>query len=619
MKTRFLILFLFAAIVVNAQSKNFSFNPANPLQNQKITVTFDAKGTSLEKAKDVKAFVYEYGKDLYSTSEYEVKSNQFTVTPSDSALGLFIVFKGGEKQDDNGGKGYVIQLSGKDGKLLAGADAALANAYAFWVAYLDLSRDNEKSILLFDKDFAANPSIKNDFLSGYFYALNNIDPVKAKDIIKPELDKIAVMPNLSEDQYALMATWYERIKDTENAAKYKKIYNEKYPTNETVLTEKFAALRKTNDLEEKTKLITEIQKDFAKSKNFPYFLSDYARALLANKKYQETFDYLEKNYRPEITNLYNSLANTLIKKDTLLNLAQKSLDLGIKKAKANSKYISPTKPPYMTNEEWYQNNDYTTALLLSTQGELYEKLGKNEEALKAFNEAVTLNKEEDPEVNEAYVKLLVELNKFDKAKESLEKYIKDGHSTPAMKDLLSQAFSKTGGSTDKFDSYYSSLKEIANKKMRDELKDKLLNDPAPLFTLKDLDGNEVSLTSLKGKTVIVDFWATWCGPCLASFPAMQKAVEKFSGNDKVKFLFVNTWERVEDKIQNAKDFIAKNKYPFQVLMDLDNSVITSYKVSGIPTKFIIDKNGNIRFKSVGYNGDSDAMVEEISTMISLIE
>jgi thiol-disulfide isomerase/thioredoxin len=137
--------------------------------------------------------------------------------------------------------------------------------------------------------------------------------------------------------------------------------------------------------------------------------------------------------------------------------------------------------------------------------------------------------------------------------------------------------------------------------------------------LKDLDGNEVSLTSLKGKTVIVDFWATWCGPCLASFPAMQKAVEKFSGNDKVKFLFVNTWERVEDKIQNAKDFIAKNKYPFQVLMDLDNSVITSYKVSGIPTKFIIDKNGNIRFKSVGYNGDPDAMVEEISTMISLIE
>jgi len=116
----------------------------------------------------------------------------------------------------------------------------------------------------------------------------------------------------------------------------------------------------------------------------------------------------------------------------------------------------------------------------------------------------------------------------------------------------------------------------------------------------------------------LDFWATWCGPCKASFPGMQKAVQKYANNNNVKFLFVNAWENVSDKKKNAEDFIKKNKYPFQVLLDEQNKVIDSYKVSGIPTKFIIDKAGNIRFMKVGFSGNTDQMVDEISQMISMV-
>ena len=135
----------------------------------------------------------------------------------------------------------------------------------------------------------------------------------------------------------------------------------------------------------------------------------------------------------------------------------------------------------------------------------------------------------------------------------------------------------------------------------------------------DLDGKKVSLADLKDKTVIVDFWATWCGPCLASFPGMKKAVEKYEAGGKVKFLFVNTWENVEDKKKNATDFITKNSYPSHVLLDDKNEVITTYKVSGIPTKFIIDGKGNIRFKSVGFGGDADKLVDELGLMIGMIQ
>jgi peroxiredoxin len=101
---------------------------------------------------------------------------------------------------------------------------------------------------------------------------------------------------------------------------------------------------------------------------------------------------------------------------------------------------------------------------------------------------------------------------------------------------------------------------------------------------------------------------------------MKRAVEKYAQDAEVRFLFINAWERMENKAKkkNAADFIAQNKYPFHVLLDLDNKVIEAYKVEGIPTKFIIDKNGKIRFQSIGFDGNTDKLVEELGAMIESV-
>lgn len=100
---------------------------------------------------------------------------------------------------------------------------------------------------------------------------------------------------------------------------------------------------------------------------------------------------------------------------------------------------------------------------------------------------------------------------------------------------------------------------------------------------------------------------------------MQKMVNKYKDNQNVKFIFVDTWEKGEEKEKNASEFITSNKYSFHVLMDNEDKVVSQFKVEGIPTKFVIDKNGVIRFKAVGFDGNDDKLAQELTAMIEMAE
>lgn len=160
----------------------------------------------------------------------------------------------------------------------------------------------------------------------------------------------------------------------------------------------------------------------------------------------------------------------------------------------------------------------------------------------------------------------------------------------------------------------------------DSLQNRLLSEmitvPAPNFTLKDLDGNVVSLKDLKGKIVVLDFWSTWCVPCKKSFPAMQLAVNTYKNDPSVKFLFIHTWETSKTPVEDVKKYIAQSGFNFQVLMDLKdgagrNAAVEDYGVGAIPAKFVIDKAGNIVFKLTGFTGTDAAALQEISERIKL--
>jgi len=151
------------------------------------------------------------------------------------------------------------------------------------------------------------------------------------------------------------------------------------------------------------------------------------------------------------------------------------------------------------------------------------------------------------------------------------------------------------------------LQTLSVKAATNRTADTSLNQPAPDFQLRDMNGKTVSLADYKGKTLIIDFWATWCIPCRNSFPAVKMAVEKYRNDPNVKFLFIDTRETEAGYQKLAKKFLADNHYPFYTVFDEKsddgkmNAIFKKYVMPGIPTKYFIDRNGTIKYQSVGYN------------------
>ena len=112
---------------------------------------------------------------------------------------------------------------------------------------------------------------------------------------------------------------------------------------------------------------------------------------------------------------------------------------------------------------------------------------------------------------------------------------------------------------------------------------------APDFTVYDLEGNAHKLSDFRGKPVLLNFWASWCGPCQMEMPDFQKYYE--SHGDKVHFVIVNLTDGQQETVESASAFIAEQGYTFPVYYDTDIDAAMKYGVSAVPVSYFIDAEG----------------------------
>ena len=119
---------------------------------------------------------------------------------------------------------------------------------------------------------------------------------------------------------------------------------------------------------------------------------------------------------------------------------------------------------------------------------------------------------------------------------------------------------------------------------------------APDFTLMTMDNKKVSLKDFKGKYIFLNFWATWCGPCIDEMPSMERLYQKFKTRKNFAMLEVSIDKAGTDAV---KKFMTENKLTFSVLLDRDSEVAGAYGVMGIPSTYLIDTQGFVINRAVG--------------------
>lgn len=619
-----IMLTAFSLVVCSKKSPSseLTISPEKAKPGETVTFSYVPGDKNLTSRDKFMLYVYSYSRELPEVKSIELKKSgkkwTGTYQIDKNAYGLVAKIKlDKENEDNNQGKGYIFALYTPDGKLIPGHKAGLALAYASWGQLVGISQDLDQALRLTEEEFQTNPQIKKQFVNSYLRLLQAIKPEGWDKKTQAFLDEISTQPDLDDSTLTTLYRFYAQMGNQEKAMA---IFQQaqKNPKGEFFQIQAVMQLQSIQDSKQRIDFFKKFQAEFPDSKYLESIIGFITQGFFQENKLDEAINFLEE-YREKAQPYYfYAIASQASQTEGQSDLALKAIDSGISLLNDQLKNPEKFKPAYYTAEEWQEEMESNLRpMFLSLKGNLLIKKGKTEEASATFKEAYEITRGEQAGISVDYSKALLQNKNYAEAKKVLEATARKGSANQELMNLLRQAYVGVHNSEEGWEKYQKDVETAAIDFLKTELKKKMIDNPAPNFELKDLQGKLVKLSDYQGKVVVLDFWATWCGPCLASFPGMKQLVEEYQQDPTVAFVFVNTWQDEANKEQVVKEFLEKNQYPFYVLMDTENKVVAQYGVSGIPTKFVIDPKGKIRFTSVGFEGNTDKMVKEVKLMIDL--
>lgn len=300
----------------------------------------------------------------------------------------------------------------------------------------------------------------------------------------------------------------------------------------------------------------------------------------------------------ELKELANTLALNEIALDTAKLYAERALRMvndypfGVIRYFPEYNYI----PGYVANKPVLVEEQ--KGEILSIIGNIYVRQKKYELAEKALTAATALSKNIAVYDNLAYLYEQTKRPKlaFDAYRKILLKMPVDS----AMLQNFKRNYIAYHGKLDGYDEQLSLVLKEWEQQTLPKLQATKVNAIAPIFTnVYDMQGKLVDPVRLKNKVVVLDFWATWCVPCIEGFPYMQKVYDEYKGNPDVVFMIMNSGSK--NTLQDAISWVKQNKFTFPIYYN-DRKLAEAFNVTTIPSTFIIDKAGIIQYKTVGFEG-----------------
>jgi thiol-disulfide isomerase/thioredoxin len=509
---------------------------------------------------------------------------------STAIVHFLIRFKLKDHIDDNTGEAWRYMIYNADGKPVK--DACLARAYISGTGGIkgfSVKKSPENEDIDLKNELANYPHNINAFSYKWSRMMENGKTEEAKKELLTVYNTNKGNAELVKELLPL----FDRLHMEDQTILVKNSLIKADPKGELAFRERVKRLMASGN---PSFAITEIQALFADFPNMPagarkMFTEAMVNICVHQMSYEKAVEFIEK-YDPESLINYYLIAKPMISKGEKLSLAtsliEKEIDLLRHATSAQVEYAGISKDPFLGNVY------YSYALGL-------QKQGKKTQALLAFDSSYQASRGQNISANEDYLRLLFQETKYDVVVKLSEECLLNNNGNGRITEFYRSANLKLNVPQGDIDLKLNAIGKKVKESTLKSLKNEMLSEAAPEFHLKYPNGNSVKLSDLKGKVVVLDFWATWCQPCIASLPKLQEMHDKYKSNPEVVILAVDKQERgntLKEREQKMKDFIAENRYSFKALYD-NNSVADKYNVDGIPATIFIDRNGVIRFKEHG--------------------
>ncbi|HJT74581.1 MAG TPA: TlpA disulfide reductase family protein [Chitinophaga sp.] len=633
--------------------KAFQVQPTHPHAGETITISYNPDSTILKGLAPVTGTIY-----LYRNFDWEVQDLNMKMTdsgwsatyalPEDAAL-LSCTFSAAGKTDRGGRISHSWLLTAKDGRQEPGAfagwgflrSATIHNTVPDAVDSVALISD-DITLFWINNELRDHPDSRRKIFYNAVALRKHTGSENADTIINRQIAYMMSLPDATEEELMDVAKAYRNLlKDWKQADSVENIIVQRYPNGITArdkwIYKMFRAGQEADTM----------WKEFVD--RFPLKKFSNVETEMTDMYYQKVYrarvysHVMKKNYNilnemledaPLISLteferqlVVNQLGHNAVTPEFIFPYSQKIIDqidrLSHQKSGPESKFYSPSgweKYVLQVAKDAYAGH----AALLNT-------MKQPQKALIYAEKVKDIHGIKNSEFNSLYSELLEKNGRHAEAIQVVENGVRENKATPEMIAMLKKEYIAKNKSDKGFDAYFEGMKSAEGlASQREHLNSQLIKLPAPAFKLEQMKGGYADLSKMKGKIVVLDFWATWCGPCKAALPGMQMAVDKYKTDDKVAFCFIATQETKPDYRNEIKAFIKEKQYTINVLYDGKNpqtrhldDTYSKYArllhISGIPQKLIIDQNGYIRWQSTGYMGSPSALVDEISYVIELLK